>query len=115
MLPAVILLALGAVFDSTGFPIVGRTDTAVVECVGRILFLSLPAMILTFIFMRKGAPTQPLFAGAVIGVLSASVGALAYTLACRNDGLAFVAIWYTAACAIMAAIGAVAGHRFLRW
>jgi hypothetical protein len=113
--PAVILLACGVMFDPTGFPIMGMTGTAAAICVGRILFLSLPAMILTFVFMRKAAPTQPLFAGAVIGVLSASVGALAYTLACRNDGTAFVAIWYAAACAIMAAVGAIAGHRVLRW
>jgi hypothetical protein len=113
--PAVILLALGVIFDPTGFPIMGRTNTAVVFCVSSILFLSLPVMILTFVVMRKGAPTQPLFAGAVIGVLSASVGAMAYTLACKNDGTAFVATWYTAACAIMAFIGAVVGHRVLRW
>jgi hypothetical protein len=115
MLPAVTLLACGVIFDPTGFPIMGRTDVAAAICVGRILFLSLPAMILTFVVMRKGAPTQPLFAGAVIGILSASLGALAYTLACKNDGTAFVAIWYTAACAIMAFIGAVVGHRVLRW
>jgi hypothetical protein len=113
--PAVILLALGVIFDPTGFPLMGRTNTAVVFCVGAILLLSLPAMVLTFVFMRKGAPTQPLFAGAVIGMLSASVGALTYTLACKNDGTAFVAIWYAVACAIMAAIGALVGHRFLRW
>jgi hypothetical protein len=114
--PAVIFLALGVIFDPTGFPIMGRTNTAVIFCVGSILFLSLPAMILTFVVvMRKGAPTQPRFAGAVIGVLAASVGVLAYTLACKNDGTAFVAIWYAVACAIMAAIGAVVGHRVLRW
>ncbi|HZC98050.1 MAG TPA: DUF1109 domain-containing protein [Bradyrhizobium sp.] len=114
--PAVILVVLGVIFDPTGFPILGRTNTAVVFCVGSLLFLSLPAMILTFVVvMRKGAPTQPRFAGAVIGVLAASVGALAYTLACKNDGTAFVAIWYAVACAIMAAIGAVVGHRVLRW
>ena len=113
--PAVILLVLGVIFDPTAIPIMGRTNTAVTICVARILFLSLPAMILTFVFMRKAAPTQPLFAGAVIGMLSASVGALAYTLACRNDGTAFVAIWYALACASMAAIGAIVGHRVLRW
>ena len=113
--PAVIFLALGIMFDPTAFPIMGRTNTAAAYCVSSILFLSLPAMILTFVVMRKGAPTQPLFAGAVIGVLSASVGAMAYTLACKNDGTAFVAIWYTAACAIMAFIGAVVGPRVLRW
>ena len=115
MLPLVIFLACGVIFDPTGFPILGMTSTAVAICVGRILFLPLPAMILTFVFMRKSAPTRPLFAGAVIGMLSASVGALAYTLACRNDGTAFVAIWYAVACAIMAAIGAIVGHRVLRW
>jgi hypothetical protein len=113
--PAVILLAWGVIFDPTGFPIIGRTNTAVAFCVGSILFLSLPAMILTFAVMRKGAPTQPLFAGAVVGMFSASVGAMAYTLACKNDGTAFVAIWYGVACAITAAIGAVVGHRVLRW
>jgi hypothetical protein len=113
--PTVVLLALGVLFDPTGFPIMGRTSTAVVFCVSSIVFLALPAMVLTFGVMRKGAPTQPLFAGAVIGLLSASVGALAYTLACKNDGTAFVAIWYTAACAIMALIGAAVGRRVLRW
>ncbi len=113
--PTVLLLALGVLFDPTSFPVTGRTNTAVLFCVSSILFLSLPAMILTFGVMRKGAPTQPLFAGAVIGMLSASVGAMAYTLACKNDGTAFVAIWYTAACAIMAFVGAVAGRRVLRW
>jgi hypothetical protein len=113
--PAMILLACGVIFDPTGFPIMGRTSTAVAICMGRILFLSLPAMILTFVFMRKAAPTQPLFAGAVIGMLSASVGALAYTLACRNDGTAFVAIWYAVSCTIMAAVGATVAHRVLRW
>ena len=116
LLPAVILLALGVIFDPTAFPIMGRTDTAVAFCMGSILSLSAPAMILTFVVvMRKGAPTQPLFAGAVIGMLSASVGAIAYTLACKNDGTAFVAIWYAVACAIMAAIGAILEHRVLRW
>ena len=113
--PAVIFLACGVIFDPTAFPIMGRSDTAFPFCMGGVLFLSLPGMILTFVAMRKGAPTQPLFAGAVIGALSASVGAMAFTLACKNDSTAFFATWYTAACAIMAFIGAVVGHRVLRW
>jgi hypothetical protein len=113
--PTVILFALGVIFDPTAFPIMGRTSTAVVFCVSSIVLLSLPAMILTFGVMRKGAPTRPRFAGAVIGVLSASIGAMAYALACKNDGTAFVAVWYLAACAIMAFAGAVVGRRVLRW
>jgi hypothetical protein len=116
LLPAVIFLTWGVIFDPTTFPIMGEMDNAVAVCVGRILFLALPAMILTFlVVMRKGAPTRPIFAGAIIGMLSASVGAMAYTIACRNDGPAFVAIWYAVASAIMAGIGAIVGHRVLRW
>jgi hypothetical protein len=116
LLPAVIFLTCGVIFDPTTFPIMGEMDNAVAVCVGRILFLAVPAMILTFlVVMRKGAPTRPIFAGAIIGMLSASVGAMAYTIACRNDGPAFVAIWYAVACAIMAGIGAIVGHRVLRW
>lgn len=113
--PAVIFLACGVIFDPIALPITGRSNTAVAFCMGGILFLSLPGMILTFVVMRKGAPTQPLFAGAVIGVHSASVGAMAFTVACKNDSTAFFATWYTAACAIIAFIGAVVGHRVLRW
>jgi hypothetical protein len=112
--PAVIFLACGVMFDPIARPITG-SNTAVAFFMGDILFLSLPAMILTFVVMRKGAPTQPLFAGAVIGVHSASVGAMAFTVACKNDSTAFFATWDTAACAIMAFIGSVAGHRVLRW
>jgi len=115
LVPAIILLALGALLDPTGFPITGRSSTSIAHCVRSIVLLSLPGLVLTFAAMRKGAPTQPLLAGAVIGMLSASIGALAYTLYCKNDGTAFVAAWYTAACAIVALMGAVAGHRLLRW
>ena len=113
-LPAVIFLARGVIFDTTAFPIMGQTNTAVAFCVSSILFLSLPAMTLMLVVMWKGAPTRPLFAGAVVGMLSASVGAMAYTLACENDCTAFVATCYTAASAIMALIGAVVAHRILR-
>src|SRR6266850_4582476 len=45
--PAVIFLACGVIFDPTGSPIMGRTSTAFAIFVGHILFLSLPATILT--------------------------------------------------------------------
>jgi hypothetical protein len=48
-------------------------------------------------------------------MLAASIGALVYTLACRHDGTAFVAIWYTVARAIMMGIAAIVGRRVLRW
>src|SRR4029078_7541197 len=47
-----------------------------------------------------------------------SVGAMAYTIACKNDGTTFVAIWYTVGCVIMAGVGVVfwgAWPRLVGW
>jgi hypothetical protein len=82
---------------------------------GSILFLSLPAMILTFVVMRKGRTNAASLRGGCHWNAFRVHRRLAYTLACKNDGAAFVAIWYGVACVIMAAIGAVVGHRVLRW
>lgn len=49
------------------------------------------------------------------GLLAGSIGALAYTVACVNDGAAFVAIWYSASVVAAGCLGALAGPRWLAW
>ena len=71
-------------------------------------------------FAFKVVYTGALVVGAsVVALYAARPGASATALyaisPAENDGTAFVATWYTAACAIMAFIGAVVGHRALRW
>ncbi|MFI0846070.1 NrsF family protein [Mesorhizobium sp. IMUNJ 23232] len=65
--------------------------------------------------MRLGAPTKPRAAGALAGLLAGGIAASFYAAHCADDSPLFVATWYTLAIALLAAIGAGAGGRLLRW
>jgi hypothetical protein len=64
---------------------------------------------------RHGAPERPALAGALAGILSAGLAATLYATHCTDDSPLFVITWYSIAVGLMAAIGALAGSRFLRW
>lgn len=114
--PAVALMALGAVADTSGFSPVGRTVLSVPGCVGAILLLTLPGLLLTLPALRASTMvTRPAVVGAAAGLLSGALGGAAYALACRNDGGLFVAVWYGAAMALAAGLGALLGGRTLAW
>jgi hypothetical protein len=65
--------------------------------------------------MRDFAPTRLTATGAAIGGLSGGVGAMAYSMYCPIDSIAFVTTWYVVAIAICAALGATIGAHLLRW
>ncbi|MDX3772710.1 DUF1109 domain-containing protein [Chromatiaceae bacterium AAb-1] len=115
VLPGVLLLFIGILFDRSGFPLLGARQMSVPLCVGAIIMASLPGLALIMAGLRRGIPTRLTAAGATAGFLSGSIGALAYTIACVNDGAMFVAIWYMVAIFITTAIGAVAGRYVLAW
>jgi len=115
LFPAFLFLACGLAFDSSGFPMMGTHVLAVPVCVGTIIAASLGPLLVLLLVIRRGVPTRPRLAGGVAGLLSGSIGALAYTLACINDGAGFVMLWYTLAIAIVSAIGAIIGAKALSW
>ncbi|MGL4967364.1 MAG: NrsF family protein [Inquilinus sp.] len=115
LLPGVLVLAYRAVTDPSGYSILGNSEISVQACILTIVVASLPALALTLMVMRHGAPIRPAWAGAAAGLLAGSLGATAYTLACKNDGGPFVAAWYPAAIVIVSAIGAAVGRRMLVW
>ena len=59
-----------------------------------------------------GCPFQ---AGAAAGFLAGAIGAALYATHCPDDSPLFVAAWYSLAIGFVAALGAVAGSRLLRW
>jgi hypothetical protein len=65
--------------------------------------------------LRHGAPTRPAIAGAIAGLVSAGLAATLYASHCSDDSPLFVATWYTIATALVAAIGALAGSRVLKF
>jgi hypothetical protein len=65
--------------------------------------------------LRYGAPTRPVLAGAVAGLLAGGLSATFYAAHCFDDSPLFVATWYTIAIIILAALGALGGRLFVRW
>ena len=84
-------------------------------CLVAIPLMSLPLLAGALIGLRHGAPTRPAAAGAVAGLVAAGLAATLYASHCTDDSPLFVATWYSIATALVAAIGALAGPRVLRF
>lgn len=92
--------------------LVGRNSML---CLSAIPVLSLPILAATLLALRHGAPAQPALAGALAGLFSAGLAATLYAAHCVDDSPLFVATWYTLATAMVTAIGALAGARWLKY
>ncbi|MGF9694520.1 DUF1109 domain-containing protein [Rhizobium sp. 0TCS1.26] len=66
-------------------------------------------------FLRKAAPTRLRLAGFVAGITSGAAGAWVYSWGCIENGLTFVALWYTTGILLMGLIGMASGRRLLAW
>lgn len=84
-------------------------------CPWRILVIGLPLLVGAVWAVRGLAPTRLLPAGLVAGGCAGALGAAIYAFACNETSAPFLAIWYTLGMALVAALGATAGSRLLRW
>jgi hypothetical protein len=84
-------------------------------CVINIVLLAMPMLAALLFGLRYGAPTRPMLAGAMAGLLSGALSATLYISHCPDDSPIFVAAWFTLAIAISTGIGALAGSRLLHW
>ncbi len=84
-------------------------------CSSAIPLFSLPLLAGALLALRSGAPARPALTGAVSGLLSGGLGATLYASHCADDSPLFVATWYSLAIAVVAAAGAVAGRKLLRY
>lgn len=84
-------------------------------CLVIVPVLAAPTAAALLWLMRGFAPTRLTLAGAAVGALSGGIGAMAYSMYCPVDSVAFVTTWYVLAIALCAAIGAVVGAKLLRW
>lgn len=114
-LPGPVALLLLAIFDRSGFPLLGREATSVPICFFAIVGASVPALLILLWVARRAVVTRPATAGASAGLLAGALGAAAYAIACKNDGAAFVLIWYGLAIGTVCFLGALIGQRYLRW
>ena len=84
-------------------------------CLSTIPVLSMPILGAVLYALRRGAPARPAVAGAIAGLLSAGLAGTLYAAHCVDDSPLFVATWYTLATALVTAVGALAGSKYLRY
>ena len=89
--------------------------TNIATCLTFIPLIAVLPLAVLLWAMRQGAPTRPRLGGAVAGLLAGGIAATFYAAHCIDDSPFFVATWYTLAIALLAAAGALAGPRLLRW
>lgn len=114
------LLGIGMVGEMTMMPHRAPMSVRMIGsnsklCVVAIPLLSLPLLAAALFALRRGAPSRPALTGAFAGLLSAGLAATLYAAHCIDDSPMFVAMWYSIAAAIVAAIGAFAGSRVLKF
>jgi hypothetical protein len=80
-----------------------------------IIATALPVFAANIWFLRRSAPTDPRLAGFVAGMTAGAVGAWIYSWGCIENGLTFIALWYTLGIVLMGIIGAAVGRRLLSW
>jgi hypothetical protein len=93
----------------------GATRVSSVRCLLSIIVFATLPMAAVIWAVRKGAPTRLRLSGSITGMVAGGIGAAAYAFNCTSDTIPFIAIWYGAAIAICALVGALIGPRVFRW
>ena len=113
---AIATLAMATLMDAAPaqrLPLVmGKTW---LTCAFNIAWVSAPVLVGMLWAVKGMAPTRPALAGGCAGLAAAATGAVVYALHCPEMDAPFLAVWYTLGMLIPAAVGALAGAKWLRW
>ncbi|TIX68816.1 MAG: DUF1109 family protein, partial [Mesorhizobium sp.] len=109
---AVVLELLSVPAADWGTRLIGSN---LVICLTFIPLIGIGPLAIFLAVLRYGAPTRPVLAGTVAGLLAGGLAATFYAAHCFDDSPLFVATWYTIAIAILAALGALSGRLLVRW
>ena len=117
-MPFGVIALLAAI--SLGFAPRSHWDAMIVgdqwlECLLSIPIIAVVPFAITILAVRRAAPTDLARTGAIAGLISGGVSAMAYALHCTDDSLPFVAVWYGGTIALCTLAGAALGPRLLRW
>lgn len=119
LLPLAALAVMAVAIELTALPsaswgtrLVGSNSLI---CLTAIPLLAMAPLAAVLLALRSGAPASPALAGAAAGLLAAAGGATLYAFHCFDDSPLFVMTWYVMAGIPVIVLGAVVGHRLLRW
>jgi hypothetical protein len=112
-------LAAGWVLDAArdGFPVLlARLDWHDgLQCVCKMVALSVPAVIALGLLMRRGASTDQGGTALAAGFAAAAWGAFVFVFACPFDDPFYVAVWYSLGCGTVTLFARIALPRLTRW
>ena len=114
-----VIFASGWIIDAAGDGVaepVRRLDwTQGLQCVWKMVVLSIPAVIALGGLIRRGAPTDRSGTALAAGLSSAAWGAFVFVFACPSDDPLYIAVWCTVGCSIVTLLGRVILMRLSRW
>jgi hypothetical protein len=115
----VVIFASGWLIDATGSGLAGlvrRLDwTQGLQCVWKMVVLSIPPAVALGGLIRRGAPTDRSGTALAAGLSSAAWGAFVFVFACPSDDPLYIAVWYTVGCSIVTVLGRAILMRLSRW
>jgi hypothetical protein len=115
----VAIIASGWLIDASGnglADLVRRLDWSQgLQCVWKMVALSIPPAISCGVLVRRGAPTDRGGTALAAGLSSAAWGAFVFVFACPSDDPLYIAVWYTVGCSIVTIVGRAVVLRLSRW
>jgi hypothetical protein len=115
----VMIFASGWLIDAASNGLEGlflRLDwTQGLQCVWKMVLLSIPPAVTLGGLIRRGAPTDRSGTALAAGLSSAAWGAFVFVFACPSDDPLYIAVWYTVGCSIVTVLGRAILMRLSRW
>jgi hypothetical protein len=85
------------------------------QCLYKMVLLSVPAVIGLGLLIRRGAPTDPGGTALAAGLAAAAWGAFVFVFACAFDDPFYVAVWYSLGCGAVTLFTQLTLPRLTRW
>ena len=85
------------------------------QCAGKMVVLSIPAVIGLGLLMRRGAPTDTAGTALSVGIAAAAWGAFVFVFACPYDDPLYIALWYAVGCGFVSALARLLLPPLTRW
>jgi hypothetical protein len=86
-----------------------------VQCLYKMVVLSIPAVIGLGLLMWRGAPTDHAGTALAAGLAAAAWGAFVFVFACPFDDPLYVAVWYSLGCGAVTLFARLTLPRLTRW
>jgi hypothetical protein len=114
-----VCLAAGWIVDASDAGVAALADRLNwldgIQCVYKMVLLSVPAVVGLGVLMRRGAPTDTAGTALAVGIAAAAWGAFVFVFACPYDDPLYIAVWYAVGCGLVTLFARLVLPRLTRW